>query len=150
MGDTSAPTVTIRWWVGLLRQSGAELNGLQWEAVGWVSLRLWSFSPGKVVRPGCLLWSTPAPPLIQSPLGNPRLPLLVHTCHFWPLNDEIICNYWCTVKKLIKTVLNEVFQSLSCHYSLCYLDVAWAPPSCHSRCVWGVRDRGVVGGLGGC
>lgn len=34
--------------------------------MGWVSLRLWSFSPGKVVRPGCLLWSNPAPPLMHS------------------------------------------------------------------------------------
>lgn len=32
--------------------------------MGWVSLRLWSFSPGKVVRPGCLFWSRSAPPLI--------------------------------------------------------------------------------------
>lgn len=61
MRDTSEPTVTIQWWAGLLRQSWGGLNGLQWEAVGWVSLRLWSFSPGKVVKPGCLLWSNPAP-----------------------------------------------------------------------------------------
>lgn len=61
MRDAWEPTVTVQWWAGLLRQSGGELNGLQWEAVGWVSLRLWSFSPGKVVKPGCLLWSNPGP-----------------------------------------------------------------------------------------
>lgn len=41
--------------------------------MGWVSLRLWSFSPGKVVRPGCLLWNNPAPPLILLPLAHDYL-----------------------------------------------------------------------------
>lgn len=80
--SSSEATLTIQWWVGLPRQNGGELNGLQREAVGWISLRLWSFSPGRVVRPMCLPWRNPAPRLQPFTLHLVKLWLTLYNNFF--------------------------------------------------------------------
>lgn len=58
--------------------------------MGWVSLRLWSFSPGKVVKPGCLLWSNPAP--LQPHWCTPVILDLIGRNLFDGIAAEVILN----------------------------------------------------------